>query len=200
MAAGAALHHSLIGFLNIDTRNLGEDGIGEHGDGVVANHTVVVLSPEVPNGQIAVGLMVQHHVMDKLCSDIGRNKCVKWMSCTEGVPKAEGTMICLSLWHLFDFKVGSHIATIHIAHRIGLHQHVIKSCVEDGLLLIGTFNVNAAQLVLPSIMGGLDIFIKVPTLGFRQHVFPCAFVIDGRDGHFYHQFLAIGRVETQSRT
>ena len=58
VTAGAALHHGLISLLHIDARNLCQDGVGKHGDGVVTNHTVVVLSPEVPDGQVAVGLVV----------------------------------------------------------------------------------------------------------------------------------------------
>ena len=54
VAARAAFHHGTIGFLNVDVGQFGQYGVGEHGDGVVANHAVVLLAPEVPDGQIAV--------------------------------------------------------------------------------------------------------------------------------------------------
>ena len=199
MAPRAALDHSLIRLLYIDSRYFGKDGIGKHGNGVVANHAVVVLSPEIPDGQVAVSLVVEHHVADKLRGNVGRDERVKRMRGAEGVPKAESAVISLSLRHLLDFKVGSHVATVNVAHRVGLHQNVVKTCVEDGFLFVGALNVNAAEFSLPSVVGGLNIFVEVPALGFRQHVFPCAFAIHRRDGNFYHQLPTIGWVETQCR-
>ena len=117
----------------------------------------------------------------------------------ESIPKTEGAMISLPFRHLLDFKVGGHIATIHIAHRVGLHQHVVKSCVENGLLFVGALNINAAEFALPNVVGGLDIFVEVPTFGLGLHIFPCPFVVNGRDGDFHRQFLTIGRVKAECR-
>ena len=129
---------------------------------------------------------MQHHIEDKLCSYRRCDQGIKWMCGTEGIPKAEGAVVGLSLGHLLDLKVGVHVATIHITHGVRLHQHVIEASVEDGLLFIGTLNVDAAQLLLPSIVGGLNIVVEVPALGFGLHILASAFVIDRRDGNFHH--------------
>ena len=143
MAAGAALDHSAIGLLHVDARQLGQDGIGQHGDGVVAYHAVVVLTPEVPDGEVAVGAVVQHHVAHELGGHVGRNECVERMGGAEGVPEAEGAVVGLSLGHLAYLEVRVHVASVNVAHRVGLHQDVVQPGVEDGLLLVGTFDVDA---------------------------------------------------------
>ena len=131
---------------------------------MVANHAIVVLAPKVPNGQVAVGLVVQHHIADKLCSNVGGNEGIKRMGSAEGIPKAESAVVNLSFRHLLDFEVGGHITAIHIAHRVGLHQHMIETRVKNGLLFIRTFNIDAAEFTLPSVMGGFHIVIETPTL------------------------------------
>ena len=84
--SGAALHHcSVSGFL-VYAGQVGQDGIREHRYGVVAYHAIVVLSPQVPDGQIAVGLLMEYHVTHKLCSDVGAEQCVKRMCGPEGIP------------------------------------------------------------------------------------------------------------------
>ena len=129
---------------------------------------------------------MQYHVADKLSSDVGRDERIKRMGSAECVPQAKSAMICLPFGHLLDFEVGGHVATIHVAHRVGLHQHVIETRIEDGLLLVGTFNVDTAQFVLPSVVGGLHIVVEMPALGFGLHVFSGTFIIYRRDGYFDH--------------
>ena len=141
---------------------------------MVAYHAVVVLSPEVPDRQIAVGLAVRHHIADKLCCDVGGDERIKRMRGTKSVPQAKGAVISLSRRHLLDFKIGVHITAIHVAHRVGLHQHMVETCVEDGLLLVGAFDVDATELTLPGVVGGFDIAIKIPTLGLGVHIGSCA--------------------------
>ena len=58
MAAGTALEHSVKGLIHIDTRKFCHDSVGQHRDGMVANHAVIVLPPKVPDGQITVSLVV----------------------------------------------------------------------------------------------------------------------------------------------
>ena len=140
---------------------------------------------------------MQHHISHKLRCDVGGDERIKRMRGTEGVPKAERAVINLSLRHLLDFKVGGHIAAIDIAHGVGLHQHMVETGIEDGLLLVGAFDVDAAEFTLPNVVSGFDIVVKIPALGFGQQVFPCAFVVDGRDGDFHDQFVAFFGVKTQ---
>ena len=179
MTPRAALHHGFIGLFHIDSWNLSKDGIGEHRDGVVTNHAVVVLSPKVPDGQVTVGLVMQNHIPHKLRGDVGRDERVKRMRGAESVPKAESAVIRLSLRHLLDFEVGIHVAAIHVAHCVGLHQYVVKARVENGFLLVGALDVDTAQFALPNVVGGLHIVVKIPTLCLGEHVFACAFIING---------------------
>ena len=190
----------MISGFHVDARQLGQDGVGEHGDGVVADHAVVVLPPEVPDGQVAVGLMVQHHVPHKLRGDVGRDEGVEGVGGPEGIPETEGAVIHLSLGHLLDFEVGVHISSIHVAHRVGLHQHVIQTGIEDGLLLVGAFDVDTAEFFLPGIVGGLHIVVKTPTFCLGLHVLSCTFVIHRRNGHFDQQFVAVFRIKVQGST
>ena len=178
MASCTAFHHRLISLFHINARQIGQNGISEHWDGVVANHAVVLLSPEVPDRQITVGLMMKHHVAHKLGCHIGCNERIERMCSAEGIPQTEGTVIDLSLWHLLDFVVGGHVAAVRITHGIGLHEHMVESCVENGLLLVRTLNVNACQFFLPGIMCRLYIVAEVPAGGFRLHVEACAFAIN----------------------
>ena len=166
MAPSTAFHHGLIGLFNIDAWDFGEDGICQHRDGVVADHAVIVLSPEVPNGQIAVSLVVQHHIFHKLCGDVRSNQRIEWMSGAESVPKAKSAVVSLPGRHLFDFKVSIHVTAVHIAHGIGLHQNMVQARVENGLLLVSTLHVDTAEFTLPSLMGGLNIVVKIPAWGF----------------------------------
>ena len=68
MAASAALYHRLICFFHVDARNFSQNRICQNRNGMVADHAVVVLSPEIPNRQIAVSFMMQNHIINKLCS------------------------------------------------------------------------------------------------------------------------------------
>ena len=96
------------------------------------------------------------------------------MGGTKSVPQAKSAVISLSRRHLLDFKVGVHITAIHVAHGVGLHQHMVEARIEDGLLLVGAFDVDAAELTLPGVVGGFDIAVKIPTLGLGVHVGSCA--------------------------
>ena len=100
-------------------------------------------------------------------------------------------MVSLPLRHLFDFEVGSHITTIHVAHGVGLHQHVVEARVENGFLLIGALHVNAAELALPHVVGGLHIVVKFPTFGLGKHILAGAIIINRRNRDFYNKFLII---------
>ena len=122
------------------------------------------------------------------------------MGSAEGIPQTEGAVVSLSLRHLLDFKVGGHIAAIHIAHRVGLYQQMVKSCVKDSFLLVGAFHIDATQLFLPHIMGGLHILFKLPAFGFCLHVFAGSVTINGRDGHFHRQLIAFFSFEAEGST
>ena len=200
MGAGTALEHSLISLLSIYARNLGQDGISQNGNGMVANHTVIVLTPQIPDGQIAVGLLMENHIADKLSSHIGAKQCVEGMSSTEGVPEAEGTVVSLALGHLLDLEVGVHITAVNVAHGIGLHQHVVKTGIEDSLLGICTLDIYTCQLLFPSVMGRLGIIIEVPALGLGLHILARTIIIDGRDCHLYHKVLCILVAELEGST
>ena len=116
----------------------------------------------------------------------------------ESVPKAESAVIRLSLRHLLDLEIRVHVTTVDIAHRVWLHQNVVKSGVEYSFLLVGAFNVDATQFFLPDIVSVLHVFVKVPALSLGKHVFTCTVVIDRRNRHFHDKFLIIRIVKTQS--
>ena len=86
---------------------------------------------------------MEHHVAHKLGGHTGGKEGVERMCRTEGVPQAEGAVIHLPLGHLLDFVVGGHVAAVHIAHGIGLHEHMVEPGVENGFLFVGGLNVNA---------------------------------------------------------
>ena len=158
---------------------------------MVANHAVVVLSPKIPNREVAVGLVVQNHIFDKLCRNVRLNHGVERVGGAESVPQAECAVIRLPLRHLLDFEIGVHVAAIDIAHGVRLHQNMIQTCVKYGLLLIGAFNVDASKFFLPHVVSVLYIFVKIPTLSLSEHVFARAFVVNRRNSHFYYKFLII---------
>ena len=139
----AALDHRPIGFLNIDAGQVGENGVGDDRDGMVAYHAVVLLSPQVPDGQVAIGVVMAHHVVHKLCRQVGFEQEVKRMRGAEGIPQRECGVVTLTLGHLAHLVVGVHVSAIDIAHGVGLQQHVVESGVEDLLLLIGAVNIDA---------------------------------------------------------
>ena len=84
-----------------------------------------------------------HHVVYKLCSQVGFEQEVKRMRGAEGVPQRECGMVTLTLGHLAYLVVGVHVSAIDIAHGVGLQQHVVETCVENLLLLIGAVNLDA---------------------------------------------------------
>ena len=109
---------------------------------------------------------MEDHVTHKLRSRVGIDKRIERMSSTEGVPEAESAVIGLPFRHLFDFEIGIHISPVHVAHRVWLHENMIESGVENGLLLIGSLDIDARQLFLPCVMSGLGVVREVPTAGF----------------------------------
>ena len=100
-------------------------------------------------------------------------------------------MICLSLRHLLDLEVGVHVTTVDVAHGVRLHQDVIKTSVEDGLLFIGSLDVDAVEFSLPYIVSVLNICIKIPTFSLGEHVFACAVIINRGDGDFHDKLLIV---------
>ena len=167
---------------------------------MVANHTVVVLTPQIPNRQIAIGLLMQNHITNKLCCHIGAKQCIKGMSCTESVPQTEGTVVSLSLGHLLNLEVGIHVTSINIAHGIGLHQHMIHTSIEDSLLSIRSLDVYAGQFLLPCIVGCLSVVVEVPALCLGFHVLACTVIIDSRDRNLDHQVLTVLIIELEGST
>ena len=139
----AALDHRSIGFLNIDAGQVGENGVGDDRDGMVAYHAVVLLSPQVPDGQVAIGVVMAHHVVHKLCRQVGFEQEVKRMRGAEGVPQRECGVVTLTLGHLAYLVVGVHVSAIDIAHGVGLQQHMVESGVEDLLLFLSAVNIDA---------------------------------------------------------
>ena len=200
MRAGATLVHCLISFLGIYAGDFGQNGISQHRDGMIANHAVVVLSPKIPDGQVAVGLVMENHITYKLSGHIGAEQCVQGMSGTESVPKTEGAVVRLTGRHLLNLEVGVHIPSVHIADGIGLHQHMIKTCIEDGLLGIRTFYIYACEFLLPGIVGSPRIVTEIPTLCLGLHILTGAVVIDSRDSDLNHQVLTVLTVELEGST
>ena len=144
--------------------------------------------------------MMDYHVIDKLCGIFRVDKGVKRMRGTESVPQAEGAVIGLSFRHLLDFEVSVHITSVDIAHRVWLHQDMVKPSVEYGFLLIGALDVNAAELFLPDVMGSFHITVEVPAFSLGKHVLACAVVVDRRYCHLDNQFVTVFRVEIQGCT
>ena len=179
MRASAALDHSLVGTLDVESRQFRQDSICYDGYCVVAYHAVVVLPPQIPDGQIAVGLMMQDHIADELHGNLRIEQGVERVGSTEGVPEAEGAVIALTSRHLLDFEVGVHVAAINVADGVGLHEDMIETGVEDGLLVVGAFDVDSRELFLPSIVSGFGVVIEVPRLRFRLHILASSVVING---------------------
>ena len=142
--------------------------------------------------------MMQNHIPDKLRGDVRLHQSIQRMRGAEGVPQTESAVICLSLRHLLDLEIRVHITPVDVAHRVRLHQNVIKSGVENGLLVVGAFNVDASEFFLPNVVRVFHIFIKIPTLSLSEHILTCAFIIDRRNSDF-HDKLPIIIIKTQSR-
>ena len=196
MSASAALDHSLVGSLDVKSRQFRHDGIGHNGYGVIAYHTIIVLSPKVPNGQVTVGFVMKNHVSNKLYRNIGIKKGVERMGCTEGIPKAERAVIALTCRHLLDFEVGIHVSSIHITDGVGLHEDMIEACIEDSLLVVCALDVDSGEFLFPSIMSGFGVVVEVPRLRFCLHILASSIIINCRDGDFcQHIFLIIRETE-----
>ena len=139
--------------------------------------------------------MVKNHIAYELSGHIRRNESIKWMCRAECIPKTEGTMIYLTFRHLLDLIVGGHVAAVYVTHSVRLHENMVESCVENGFLLVCTFNVNACQFLLPSIVRCLHIVVEIPVGGLCLHIETCTFAVNRRYCHLYSKFLTFVRIK-----
>ena len=73
---------------------------------------------------------------------------------------------------------------------------MIEAGVEDGLLVVRTFDVDGGKFLLPGIMSGAGVVVEVPRLRLCLHISTGSIVINGRDSHLgQYIFLIIGEAE-----
>ena len=117
-------------------------GFSHNGHAVVANHTVVVLAPQSPDGQISKCLVMQEHTAHKGIYHFGQHQGIEWMRGSVGVPGREGAVIGSTLC-LSQFALGVTVHAIHVGNVVGLDERMIITGIEVGLLLVCSLHLNA---------------------------------------------------------
>ena len=66
MRSRGAVPYGFISFVGIDSRDSFQDSVGYHRDGVITDHTIIVLAPQLPNRKITVIIILTHHTFDEI--------------------------------------------------------------------------------------------------------------------------------------
>ena len=196
MTVDRRLHHSLPSLFRVDARSTFQHRVDHHGDGVVANHAVVVLPPEMPYREVAVSIVMTQHAVDKVGVAPGENQRIQGMGRPVGVPQREGSVLGLTLRQLPDRVDRGHVLAVDVRECVGLEHRVVQRRVEDFHLLRLTLHLDASQLLVPGFVGlGADGVEALPR-GLDTQVLKGVFSGDRRQPHL-HLHLARRSVELQ---
>ena len=126
-------------------------GFGYDRHGMVANHAIVLLSPQAPYRQETLHLSLLDERIDHAVHAVGHYDGVEWMGCTVSVPTRESGVELTGL-RLHQLVVGVAIHAVHVSNLVGLDQSVIERGVVVLLLLLGSLNVDALQIIVPVVV------------------------------------------------
>ena len=118
-----------------------DDTVGYYGDGGVAYHTIGLIAPEVPYGEVALLVADVYHRGYELACTLGLDDGHEGLLSAVGVPKRVVGVVCGSA--LVYVVVGTAVVAIDVAEEHGGHHGVVHGGVEDALILFATLDAYA---------------------------------------------------------
>ena len=169
--------HSLIGSLLVGHKTL-EHVVGEDGHAGVAHHTVGLVAHKMPYRQFALLLVDMDKGLCHISSLVGMDERHQRHVGTIGVPKRESGIVGeIATVYLV---IGTTVFAIDVGEYRGSGHRVIHGGIEDGAVVgVAGFNLDFAQLGVPSLVGSLGYSVKVPTGHLGLHVEHGVALVDG---------------------
>ena len=190
MLAHRGATHSLVDALGVDSGQALEGCVDHDGYGVVAYHAVVFRPPQLPDGQIAIDVVLAQHALDHIAHSLGLEQCIKRVAGTEGVPEREGAVVGLALGQTRVGEVGAGVGAVDIGDGVGLDIGVVEAGVEDGLLVVGAVDAYVGELLLPGCHCLLLDSLETPSRVLGLHVLAGIVYAHGRERHLDDEGLA----------
>ena len=160
-----ALHHALVGELDVDAGEALVDGFGDDGGGVVAGHGAGLDALERPDGH-AGGALVGHadEAVGEVGDAVGLDEGVGGVSGAVGVPEGEGGVVVVAGGEGVDDVVGAAVGAVGVVEEGGAEREVIERRVEDALvgLAVGGADLDLADLRGPLGLGLMPDGVEVP--------------------------------------
>ena len=168
--------------LDVEVGVAAGDGVGDDRRGVVADHAVGFIAPELPDGQLA-GLVIDgQEGFDEVVAALRLEFPQQRVLAAEGVPQGEHGVALPA--------VGAVHAAVHaavFAVGVGVQRGVDAGVVEGGVeaaqvLFVAPGARQFAQIRLPGGLGGRSLGLEARRV-LRQEVLPGVLLADGGDGH-----------------
>ena len=190
MGRGQAHLHGFVRLGHVDTRQPLQDGIYHDGHGMVANHAIIVLPPQLPNRQIPVIVILAYHAVHKIRGAFRFQHRIKRMGGTESIPQRKSAVMYLSHGQTAHGIIRSHILPIRVGHHIRLNHSMVECRIEYLLLMLPALYLHFPKLLVPSFvclrLDGIERF----SVGLRTQVQTGILYRDRRDGQFaFHHVL-----------
>ncbi len=133
MVYPAATDHLPQGFFFIKTFEPFDIRICNDRDGMIPDHTVVILSPGCPDGQEACGFSMFHQGVYKAIYPLGYNQCIKRVSRAVGIPERKGGIVFF-VGCCMDPVIWSAVLPVHIADIGGLEKQPVETGIKNRFL------------------------------------------------------------------
>ena len=169
-----AVHHRLVGQLHVEPVHPFRQGVGDHGDRVVADHRVGLVGGELPHRQAAAVFVLTQERLDEIAGAGPVDQREQRVQRAKGVPQREDRVVGEPVGPV-DLEVTAAILAVDVHVDIRREHRVVERGVEDGAT-VGRAPVDAdlGEFLLPRRVGGGPDGIEIPSRQLGVHVLACA--------------------------
>ncbi len=186
-----AVCHRLECEADVDAVDTLRDRVGDHRDGVVADHGVGLVGRQFPDGQAAAILVLTQHRPDEVARAAGIDQREERVQRPERVPQGEDRVIGESLGPV-DPEVTPAVLPVDVHVDVGRQHGVVQRRVErHALRARAPFDPDLRELAVPRGIGRLPDGVEVPSGDLRFEVAPGAVDADGGNADLYQQRTAV---------
>ena len=157
---------------------------------VVPNHAARVVGGKLPDGKLSAVRVHPEHGVHHVAGPVGFNPSQQGVQGTVGVPKAEDAVVfALALFELMDPQVGAPVAAVDVTRQVWDGGGMVQGRVEGRALVLGaTFNLDAAELVVPPRFTCRTVTLKIKSLDFGLQVLNGPFDVAKAQPHVHVEF------------
>ena len=184
------LHHGFECDFRVPSLDAPLLGIHDDRHTVVPDHAARVVCRQLPDGELSTVLIHPEHGVHHVAGSVGFNPSQQGVQGTVGVPEAEDAVVfTLALFELMHPQVGASVPAIDVACHVGDGGGMVQGRVKGRALVLGaTFNLNAAQLVVPPRFTCRTVTVKIKSLDFGLQVLNGPFDVAKAQPHVHVEF------------